>query len=236
MHGEHAGPAQFPDAEEFLLPQRPHMSRRRDGLGPARAVEPEVRRVVEYPGDGYLDQRHGLEPVRLDVVHEIRGVRETVLMQQVQGVRAEIPRRRAVAGHLRAEPAQDLQAAEKLGLLLGTGQLAGRGVGVAVMGDLVPGRDDRVDAFRMPLGHASRDVKRGLHSVPGQHVQDQRDRDLGSVGALREDAGGVRVRRVLADPDFLGVEVEGERGSATCSVRPHGVGAPFFRLMAFRCA
>src|SRR5215472_5056443 len=89
------------------------------------------------------------------------------------------------------------------------------------MGDLVAGRDDLGDASWMALGDPTWNVEGGLYTVPGEEIKDQRYRDLGAVSSLGEHAWAVRVGGVLADPHFLGIEVEGERGGAPRSLRPH---------------
>jgi hypothetical protein len=45
----------------------------------------------------------------------------------------------------------------------------------------------------------------------GTHLDDQRDSDLGAVGALRENARPALVDSAVGDPHTLGVEVEGRR-------------------------
>src|SRR4029079_17100683 len=96
----------------------------------------------------------------------------------------------------------------------------GRAVGVPVVRELVTPVDDRANAVRVAFRDAARNEERRANVVPLQEVEDQRHRDLRAVGSLGEDAGAVRVLRVLADPDLLRVEVEGERDGGGLSCGP----------------
>src|SRR5205814_431064 len=83
---------------------------------------------------------------------------------------------------------------------------------VAVVCELVALIDDLANAVGMSFRDAARHEERRADPVPAQDVEDQGDADLRTVRSLGEDARLVRVLRVLADPDLLRVEVEGERG------------------------
>src|SRR5690606_7408550 len=107
--------------------------------------------------------------------------------------------------HLDPERLEPRSPAAQLLLLAGPVELGRGGVGVAVVADLVPARDDPADALRVPLGDPPRHEEGGGHAASLEDLEEARDGDLRAVRALREDAGPVGVRRVLANPDFLRV-------------------------------
>jgi hypothetical protein len=145
-----------------------------------------------------------------------------VFLQQLERVRAEVPRRRAVADDVVRELAQDREALRQLFLLLLARQRRRRRVRVAVVRDLVTGVGDLADAMRIALGVAGGDEERGANPVLPQQTQDQRHGHLRTVPALRQRAGLVGHGGVVRDPRLLGVEVEREGRRASESVRPHG--------------
>ena len=119
-----------------------------------------MRMVVERPADRHLDQRRRLpEAVGLaelgDVAapcpvgqvvaaHQAAVVGEAVREQQIDGVRAQVPGRRAVAARLAAREAHDrLAGPQQVRLLLRAAHGGGGDVRPAVVGDLVPVRHHR---------------------------------------------------------------------------------------------
>src|SRR5262249_31312521 len=113
-----------------------------------------MRMVVERPGDRHLDQAGLLTEAvglaELDLVaapgaignvvgaHQAGVVEKALLDQQIDGVRAQIPRRRAVTARSPPGKLPDiLVGADEIGFLLVAGLVGVRNVRPRVMADLV---------------------------------------------------------------------------------------------------
>ena len=174
--------------------------------------EGEEGAVVEQPLDGDLDEgRRARVQVGPERVEEVAGVEEAVPAEQVEGLVGDLVEGSAVAdGQLARDAGQDVGGLLEDLLLLGPGAALEPLVEVAVVADLVAAPVDLGDRRRVALGRPPRDEEGRGEAVPVQEVQDQRHADLGSIGALGEDADPVDVLRIARDPRRLGVEVEGQ--------------------------
>ncbi len=195
------------------------------------AHELEMRVVVERPADRHFDERGLLaEPERLaelDAVaaagaigpvvaaHQARIVDEAVRQQEVDGVVAQVPGRRAVAARLAAgQPRDRLVGAGEVGLLLGAALLRRRHVRPAVVRHLVAVGDHRLAGARMALDGEAGDEPGRADGARFEHGQDPRRRDEAELAARQRRRRG----HAAGDEGGLGVEVEGE----TNDVARHG--------------
>ena len=165
-------------------------------------------------------------PVGVQVVHVVGRVAEAVLCEQLDRGRRELPRRRAVADRVGAEPAQHLQRAQQLGLLLGPASAwparcaCSRGGRPRARRPGSPGRG-RGGARRRGPGRRTSASGRGARAARAAAAP----RPWRRRCPARARPAGWR-SRIVADPDLLGVEVEGECHGAAGASRPAGHLAP----------
>ena len=88
--------------------------------------------------------------------------------------------------------------------------------------DLVTARQDLLDPVGVALGDATGHEEGRGHVETVHQVEQQGDGDLRAVRALRERSRLVGVRRVLADPHLLRVEVEADDDVDRHAVGAHG--------------
>ena len=145
-----------------------------------RGIDPQTHRVVGLTVLDYekkfreLDDlsRTGVEDVRRVGIHERRVVREAVLSDDLRRAPRGLPARAAVAIHFGAERAQRCERAIEVGALVVLRLRKRRVVGVRVVCDLVPRREDRVDGLRVPVGRPARDEERRGQRVLGEQAED----------------------------------------------------------------
>ena len=136
-------------------------------------------------------------------------------------MREVVERRAPAAGPLAGDPLDDLDAAvEPVRLLVGR-ELARMLVQEAVVGDLVPAGEDRLDGGRILLDAPGRDEEGLADAERRVAVDDARDRDLGPVAQHRDRGdAAVAVGRMRDMDQAVGVHVEGHASRATGAVRP----------------
>ena len=182
------------------------------------------RRVVEQPLDRHLGERtvRRADEVRDVVAHQAAVVGEPELLEQGRRARVQAPRRRAVPDRTDAEPALvDVELLLEDAALVGLVEGVERLVDVAVAGELVAGRLDRLDGGRVVLDGVAGHEPRGLQVVPFEQAQDARRADARAEAALLHlvQAGGGLVG-VEEDVARLGVLVEREHHGALRPIRP----------------
>ena len=225
--GEHPAATHRPQPLELALPELAGLARGLDqpGAGDVRQVA-VLLPVIEGPLDRDLDDRRPgpgrhRQLVRRVRVHQARVVEEAPLGQQGGAAPRQVPHRRAVADRTDAgDLLQGREAAvEVVGLLLraDTGRLL---VQVAVVGDLVPGRDDVTDDGRVTVGGVAGDEEGGPDPVPLEQAEQPWHPDQRAVGLVADHAHPVGVLRAAPQHRRLAVDVEGERRGRALPLRP----------------
>ena len=158
---------------EFARPNLEHLGRRREANAHRLKAEGEVRPVVqgvvhrELPEPDFLPalqrliQPHPVPQtgmVGVKIVGEQAGiVDETVFHQQREGCIAVVPGWRAIPGRrLPCQAFKHSDALLQIATLLVCAQRAGITMPIAVMGDFVPGAQDRFDRLRIRFGRMAR--------------------------------------------------------------------------------
>ena len=186
----------------------------------------EMREVVQLPGDWKLDQPTvraatiavGVgslgqwRKVGLHVIgHHAGIVDQPAVLQEADGLFAEVPGRRAVALGLILRPQHRLQpvdlAVKKRCFLTG-GKADRRFVGIAVQTDFVPSVADSADHLGVGHGRMRRGEESRRDRFAGQQVQKARHADPCAVVPPRQ--GGRRSLAKGRDPQRGGVEVKGQ--------------------------
>ena len=213
---------------EFRLPDREHIVRRAVRPHGPVAAEAEVGGVVQDPlhrqfhHAGRLPVRHHLVgPV---VRHQAGVVEESQVPDDVQGVRAVVPRRgaephRAAAGEV-GEGVHRLL--DEAALLVGGEQRVPL-VDPAVDPDFVPGVHDPVHILPVDQRADRRDEERGADAPALEQVEDPGKPGARAVLAAGEVRGG---GVVVPERDRLVVEVERERDRDPRAPGPGGGGEP----------
>ena len=188
------------------------------------AHELEVRRVVGRPVNRHLDQRAAgaelrgtleLDHVALPrvircvvVAHHAAVVHEAVLEHELDGVRAEVPRRRAISPRvLPRDFAYRLVAANELRFLFLTRETRRWPVSPAVMRDLVPRVGHGFHRVGIGFDRVARHIPRAGNVVLAQKCKQSRRTDARAELPARDPA---RCRLPTRDETRDGVEIERE--------------------------
>src|SRR6266705_4476025 len=225
--------------EEIVDPVGEHSARVHEARqhGVLRAHELEVRVVVERPADRHLDQARFLAEYRgllqLDPVAEPNAVRggvvphhaafviEAVLEKQLDRMRAQVPRRRAVAAGVAAGEFPDLFVrAHQLRFLLLAREARRRHVRPAVMADFMARLQHTPTCLRISLEGMPRDEPGGGNAEFLEQRQYARGADHAELAARHRRRRGHAAR----DPAGNRVEIKSDADD----VLRHA-------LLAFRC-
>ena len=188
-----------------------------------RAHELEMRIVVERPADRHFDQRgllaeaEGLAELGLIAApraigpivraHQARVVDEAMGEQEIDGVLAQVPRRRTIAARLAAgQPGDGIVGADEIGLLFLAALLRRRDMRPAVVRHLVPVPHHRLTGAGMAFDGKSRDEPGRANAGGLQQGQDAARADEAELSARERRRG----RHAAGDEARLGVEVEGQ--------------------------
>ena len=187
---------------ELRLPDLEHLARRRAALPVRVEVELEVHPVVELEAERQLPDRrlaaalerdtarHLVADARVErpvvVGHQARVVEEAELLDEGERRLGEVGRRCAEAERRDADALEHGPGALHVGPLLVRRLQARVDVRVGVVGDLVPGLEDRGRLVRKRLDRVAGDEEGRVEIVLVEKAEDARDADARAVFAAVE--------------------------------------------------